>query len=146
MIYPINNYSFTYSNYKNNPNFTGFSNPLKKLSPYNFYMEKVFERYTHISKNRWMPIDEAIKPNLKVFTISKGKYKTETWEINPDNKLNKYIIFFHGLGQNVSSNQEIYKKILKKGYSILAPEYGSFGSNTDKMTEKVIKKTNRNDY
>ena len=140
MIYPINNYSFNNSNYKNNPNFTGFSNPLKKLSPYNFYMEKVFDRYTHISKNRWMPIDETIKPKLKIFTISNGEYKTEAWEINPNNKLNKYIIFFHGLGQNISSNQEIYKKILKKGYSILAPEYGSFGSNTDKMTEKVIKK------
>lgn len=103
-------------------------------------MEKVFDRYTHISKNRWMPIDETIKPKLKIFTISNGEYKTEAWEINPNNKLNKYIIFFHGLGQNISSNQEIYKKILKKGYSILAPEYGSFGSNTDKMTEKVIKK------
>ena len=142
MIYPINNYSITSLNYqnKNNPNFTGLSNPLKRLSPYNFYMEKVFDRYTHISKNRWMPIDEVIKPNLNVLKLSNGKYKTEAWEINPNNKKKKYIIFFHGLGQNISSNQDIYKKILKKGYAVLAPEYGEFGSNTDKMTAKVIKK------
>ena len=142
MIYPINNYSITSLNSqnKNNPNFTGLSNPLKRLSPYNFYMEKVFDRYTHISKNRWMPIDEVIKPNLNVLKLSNGKYKTEAWEINPNNKKKKYIIFFHGLGQNISSNQDIYKKILKKGYAVLAPEYGEFGSNTDKMTAKVIKK------
>lgn len=142
MIYPINNYSITSLNYqnKNNPNFTGLSNPLKRLSPYNFYMEKVFDRYTHISKNRWMPIDEVIKPNLNVLKLSNGKYKTEAWEINPNNKKKKYIIFFHGLGQNISSNQDIYKKILKKGYAVLAPEYGEFGSNTDKKTAKVIKK------
>ena len=142
MIYPINNYSITSLNYqnKNNPNFIGLSNPLKRLSPYNFYMEKVFDRYTHISKNRWMPIDEVIKPNLNVLKLSNGKYKTEAWEINPNNKKKKYIIFFHGLGQNISSNQDIYKKILKKGYAVLAPEYGEFGSNTDKMTAKVIKK------
>lgn len=142
MIYPINNYSITSLNYqnKNNPNFTGLSNPLKRLSPYNFYMEKVFDRYTHISKNRWMPIDEVIKPNLNVLKLSNGKYKTEAWKINPNNKKKKYIIFFHGLGQNISSNQDIYKKILKKGYAVLAPEYGEFGSNTDKMTAKVIKK------
>ena len=142
MIYPINNYSITSLNYqnKNNPNFTGLNNSLKRLSPYNFYMEKVFDRYTHISKNRWMPIDEVIKPILNVLKLSNGKYKTEAWEINPNNKKKKYIIFFHGLGQNISSNQDIYKKILKKGYAVLAPEYGEFGSNTDKMTAKVIKK------
>ena len=140
MIYPINNYSFTNYQTRNNPNFTGINNPLKKISPYNFYMEKVFDRYTHISKNRWAPIDQIIKPNLNVLKLSKGKYSTEAWEINPDNNRKKYIIFFHGLGQNISSNQDIYKKILKKGYAVLATEYGDFGTNTDKMTEKVIKK------
>lgn len=140
MIYPITNYSFTNYQTKNNPNFTGFNNPLKKMSPYNFYMEKVFDRYTHISKHRWAPIDQIIKPNLNVLKLSKGKYSTEAWEINPNNNRKKYIIFFHGLGQNISSNQDIYKKILKKGYAVLAPEYGEFGTNTDKMTATVIKK------
>ncbi len=140
MIYPINNYSFSNLNHKNNPTFTGFSNTLRKLSPYNFYMEKIFDRYTHISKNRWMPIDETIKPNLNILKLSKEKYSTEAWEINPNNSRKKYIIFFHGLGQNTSSNQDIYKKILKKGYALLAPEYGEFGKNTDKISAKVIQK------
>ena len=83
-------------------------------------MEKIFDRYTHISKNRWMPIDETIKPNLNILKLSKEKYSTEAWEINPNNSRKKYIIFFHGLGQNTSSNQDIYKKILKKGYALLA--------------------------
>lgn len=142
MIYPINNFNVT-ANKKNvqnsnNINFNGLNNTLNKLSPYNLYMEKVFDRYTHISKNRWMPIDNLIKPNLKVITLSKGKHKIEAWEINPNNN-NKYVIFYHGLGQNISSNQEMYKKILNKGYGLLAPEYGSFGKNTDKMDAKSIK-------
>ena len=134
MIYPISN--INYNNNKN-INFKGFNSTINKISPFNFYMEKVFDRYTYISKNRWFPIDKTIKPHLKVLQLAKGKSNAEAWEINPQNS-KKYIIFYHGLGQNISSNQEMYKKIIDKGYAVLAPEYGSFGKSKGKMSEKTI--------
>lgn len=139
MIYPINNNNF--SNYKKtyNTSFNGLENTINKLSPLNFYMEKAFNRYSYISKNRWVPVDETIKPSLKVLNLLKGKNNIEAWEINPA-RSEQYIIFYHGLGQNISSNQEMYKRILDKGYAVLAPEYGSFGRSNGKMTAKTIAK------
>ena len=134
MIHPI--YNLNYNNNKN-INFKGLNTTFNKFSPFNFYMEKVFDRYTYISKDRWFPIDETIKPHLKVLNLLNGKNSMELWDINPD-KSKKYIIFYHGLGQNVSSNQEMYKKILDKGYAVLAPEYGSFGKNSGTISEKTI--------
>ena len=119
MIHPI--YNLNYNNNKN-INFKGLNTTFNKFSPFNFYMEKVFDRYTYISKNRWFPIDETIKPHLKVLNLLNGKNSMELWDINPD-KSKKYIIFYHGLGQNVSSNQEMYKKILDKGYAVLSKRY-----------------------
>lgn len=138
MIYPVNNMTTTglwYNNRKQNDvNFKGLIN---KFSPLNFYMEKAFDRFTYISKNRWMPVDESLKSHLKIFNFTKGKNTTEVWDINPNNT-EKYVIFYHGLGQNVSSNQEMYKKIIEKGYAVLAPEYGAFGNSTGKLSKKTI--------
>ena len=132
MISPVNSTNLSNQKY-NNINFNG----LNKISPLNIYMEKVFDRFTHISKNRWFPIDDAIKPNLKVVKLRKGKISAQAWDINPYNS-KKYIIFYHGLGQNITSNQEMYKKIIDKGYAVLSSEYGSFGESTGKMNAKSI--------
>ncbi len=139
MIYPVSSINFYNRNNNrsiNDINFKGVN--INKLSPFNFYMEKVFDRYTYISKNRWFPVDETIKPHLKILQLSKGNANLEAWEINPENS-KKYIIFYHGIGQNISSNQEMYKKIINKGYAVLAPEYGTFGKSSGKMSSKSIK-------
>ena len=133
MIYPVNNYAGNNYYYQNNINFKGLS---KKISPFNIYMQKIFDRYSVISKNRWFPIDEALKPHLKTLALTKGKKTIQIWDINPNNS-KKYVIFYHGLGQNISSNQEMYKKILEKGYAVLAPEYNSFEKSG--ISEKTIR-------
>ncbi len=109
-------------------NFMGLNSNLRKLSPLNSYMNKVFDRFTYISKNRWLPVDKNLKPYLKTGNIQNEKQKIPFWEINPGNS-QKYIIFYHGLGQNISTNQEMYKKIIDKGYGVFAPEYISFNKN-----------------
>ena len=133
MLSPITSY-----NTNNTPkiNFMGLNSNLRKLSPLNSYMNKVFDRFTYISKNRWLPVDNTIKPYLKTGEILSGKQRIPYWEINPDNS-KKYIIFYHGLGQNISTNQEMYKKIIDKGYGVLAPEYISF--NKTGLSNKQIK-------
>lgn len=140
IIHPINyintkQYTTQYNN-QNNINFVGLNSNIRKLSPLNTYMNKVFDRFTYISKNRWVPVDKEIKPFLKKDNIQVGKEKMQFWEINPDNS-KKYIIFYHGIGQNISTNQQIYKSIINKGYGVIAPEYVSFEKT--ELSEKAIK-------
>ena len=140
IIHPINyintkQYTTPYNN-QNNINFVGLNSNIRKLSPLNTYMNKVFDRFTYISKNRWVPVDKEIKPFLKKGNIQVGKEKMQFWEINPDNS-KKYIIFYHGIGQNISTNQQMYKSIINKGYGVIAPEYVSFDKT--ELSEKAIK-------
>lgn len=140
IIHPINyfntkQYTTSYNN-QNNINFVGLNSNIRKISPLNTYMNKVFDRFTYISKNRWVPVDKSIKPFLKKGNIQVGKEKMQFWEINPNNA-KKYIIFYHGIGQNISTNQQMYKSIINKGYGVIAPEYISFDKT--ELSEKAIK-------
>lgn len=143
MIHSINyintkQYTTPYNNQKN-INFNGLNSNIRKLSPYNSFMNKIFDRFTYISKNRWFPVDKTIKPYLKEGNIQAGKNQMQFWEINPNNS-KKYIIFYHGLGQNISTNQPMYKSILDKGYGVLAPEYMSF-EKTELTGKSITEKT-----
>lgn len=138
MIYPINCINYNTPNNRN-ITFQGLNSNIRRLSPLNSYMNKVFDRFTYISKNRWFPADKTLKPYLKTGEIQNGKSKIPFWEINPNNS-KKYIIFYHGLGQNISTNQPMYKKIIDKGYGVLAPEYVSF-DKTDLSGKTIKQKT-----
>ncbi len=121
-----------------NPTFKGFGDNLEKISPLNYYMRKLFSKFTRISKIRKFGIDSELKKNLKIVELKTGKNTSVAWDINPDNS-EKYIIFYHGLGQNITANQEFYKTMIKKGYGVFAPEYGGFGDSTGAVTAKSIK-------
>ncbi len=144
LITPIN--SINYNQYKyyksqnksNNVSFTGLQSELQRISPLNAQMEKFLKRYKYISKNRIYPVDKEIQQSLQIITLKTRNNVSKVWDINPDNS-DKYIIFYHGLGQNISSNQEFYKSALKKGYGLLAPEYGGFGDSIGSISEKSIK-------
>ena len=116
-------------------NFMGLNSNLRKLSPLNSYMNKVFDRFTYISKNRWLPVDKNLKPYLKTGNIQNEKQKIPFWEINPGNS-QKYIIFYHGLGQNISTNQEMYKKIIDK--RMTAYEYLEFVISKIEVIQEIF--------
>ena len=135
-----NNYHRRYYDCKTN--FTGLENNLEKLSPLNFYMRKVFDRFMYISKKRKFGIDNDLKDSIKVIKLKMKKNSSVAWDINPNNS-KKYIIFYHGLGQNITSNQELYKAIIQKGYGVFAPEYGGFGESTGNVTAESIKRNTK---
>ncbi len=152
LITPLINTNFKYYNqhqvnncktfqqigYTNNTTFKGLGDNLEKLSPLNYYMRKIFAKFTHISKCRKFMIDKELKKNLNIVELKSGKNVFQAWDINP-NDSEKYIIFYHGLGQNITSNQEFYKTMINKGYGVFAPEYGGFGDSTGSVTAKSIR-------
>ena len=125
-----------------NPDFTGLGNTLEQLSPLNSYMHRIFDRFTYISKLRKFAVDKELKSYLKTIELKTGKNVFQAWDINPNNS-KRYIIFYHGLGQNITSNQELYKSIIKKGYGVFAPEYGGFGNSTGTVTAESIRQNTK---
>ena len=102
------------------PSFKGFSyNPkkgltLSRLNPINFYTEKSIRTFIKVARHKVSPIIDSIKPYLKRIGIEPAKNRyTFGWDINPGNR-KKYILFLHGLTQNVSNLQSAYETIIKK--------------------------------
>lgn len=132
--YKINNYQYQQNSiHKSNQTFTGFS-PLKN------YMDKTVGRFNVMSKYRWHDVDDDLKVGLKIISEKIGDKIFNAWDLNPNNS-KKYIMFFHGMGQNISSNQPLYRKMIEKGFGVLSCEYGGFGENTDMISKAAIKNT-----
>lgn len=132
--YKINNYQYQQNNiHKSNQTFTGFS-PLKK------YMDNSIARFAEISRRRWHDIDADLSVGMIDVCEKFGNSIFKAFDLNPNNS-KKYIMFFHGMGQNISSNQPLYRKMIEKGYGVLSCEYGGFGENNDKFTQAAIENT-----
>lgn len=149
LISPIQNTN--YSDYKNynlvgrktdlrntSTSFNGINGTLEHLSPLKYCMRGILGRFTNISKVRKFNIDKDFINSLKIVSIKTGKGTSQAWDINPNNS-KKYIIFYHGIGQNITSNQELYKTMIKKGYGVFAPEYGGFGESSGTVTASSIR-------
>ena len=81
-----------------------------------------------------------MRPNFKVVRKEINGHIFNAFDVNPYNE-KKYIIFYHGVGQNITSNQPLYKSMVDKGYGVLSCEYGSFGDNTEDLSKKSIRRT-----
>ena len=148
MITPVNivnfrrNYYLKQDNRKTYPsnsnvNFTGI--PISEISPVGFYMEKGLKRFRQISKIRRYKLMPELSEHAKFLQLKDKKDTFEILDINPNNS-DKYMVFFHGIGQNVTSNQEIYKTMIDKGYGVLASEYGGFGNSTGRISRNSVKR------
>lgn len=62
------------------------------------------------------------------------------WNFN-NGKSEKYVMFLHGMAQNVSNYQRLYDSVLEKNYNVFALEYRGYGENgVRKISEsKLIK-------
>ncbi len=121
-------------NYKTNtkPQFCGLDT----------YVNKALDKTRQVSKRRRYDLSEDLRACAKFLQLKSKQMSTEILDINPNNS-DKYIVFFHGVGQNVTSNENIYKSIIQKGYGVLAGEYGGFGNSNGKISRKSIKQNSK---
>ena len=117
------NLSFDGYKYRKKP-FPVYLNPIK------YQMDKLFERSITVSRNRIFPIAEDLKPYLEEVPLKTKDVDTYAYDIINKNASSKYVLMLHGLGQNISALQPLYREIINKtDYSILASEYRGFGKN-----------------
>lgn len=130
------------SNYKyNTPACKGYTyRPNKKLvhlNPVKYQLDKWFGKSVKLSREKFCPIEADLKSFVDEIELENNGIKTYAFDIK--NNPNKYLLFLHGLGQNISFLQPLIKKIISEtDYSVLIPEYRGFGKNPK---SKINKKT-----
>ncbi len=123
----VNNYNQApaMQGYKYRPN----RNPIY-LNPIKLQVDNLFERGVVNSRRRMFSIHDDLVPYLQEIPVKTDKVNTYAYDITKNDGKGKYVLFLHGLGQNISALQEMYSSILNNTeYSIFAPEYRCFGKN-----------------
>lgn len=140
----VKNYYQTYPICVNQkePTFAGLSYSTRKFSvqkmnPVNLYLSKLFQRSLIASRRRILEVIPELSPYTNEIGLSKnGKQITYAWDINKDNR-QKYLVALHGMSQNISNLQTLYKNIIENtDYAIIAPEYRGFGKNKPSFLSK----------
>lgn len=138
----INNTNITnqYNNFKyNNTNranvnrgtvrFGASAKPYNALNPYAHYIMDYMNESAKHSQVKFDSIIPELEGKIKTVKLkSTGGKEISAWDINPNNS-DKYVLFLHGMAQNVSNYQPIYKSITDKGVGVFALEYRGYGAN-----------------
>ena len=127
-INTYNNNNPSMQAYKYRPNRTPFYiNPIKQQ------VDKLFEHSIAVSK-RQRTVSDKLKPYLSEVPIRTNKVDTYAFDMTKNGGKGKYVLFLHGLGQNIAAEQGLYNAILENTeYSVFVPEYRGFGKNPLKV-------------
>lgn len=124
----INTYRPQY-NYRYNPSFQGGLKSLNDLNPISRYSDRYFRRAAQESRKFIKQIIPELKDNLDIIPLrSTKKITISAWDIKPNNS-DQYVLFLHGMAQNVSNYQSLYKQINQQNIGIFAVEYRGYGAN-----------------
>lgn len=124
----------SFSKYNQAPAMQGYQyrpnrNPIY-LNPIKLQVDNLFERGVKNSRRRMYSINNELSSYLQEVPIKTDKVNTYAYDITRNGGKGKYVLFLHGLGQNISALQEMYNSILNNTeYSIFVPEYRCFGKN-----------------
>ena len=131
MITPVTTYN---SNYKympvQHPSHKGGIKSLNAINPIMHYTNDYFVKMAKASTLKFQPIKPTLENVIKHVKIKSGKYELNAWDMNPNNS-DKYILFLHGMAQNITDYQDLYESIINQGdFGVLALEYRAYGENT----------------
>ena len=126
----INTYKPQY-NYSYNQSFQGRLKSLNDLNPISRYTDIYMKKSANISRTHITKTQPDIEPYIKIVKMNTNKTtEISAWDINPDNS-EKYVLFLHGMSQNVTNYQPLYSKVLEKKVGIFAVEYRGYGNNPE---------------
>lgn len=137
----INNVNITnqYSNFYNKAprltnnneaiNFGAKPKPYNVFNPCAHYLMDYMNVSAKNSQVKFDPIIPELEGKIKTVKLkSSGGKEISGWDINPNNS-DKYVLFLHGMAQNVTNYQPMYKSITDKGVGVFALEYRGYGAN-----------------
>lgn len=123
----INN-SYNYSNQLLfQTSFKGGFKSLNVINPISYYADKYFAKSAEKTRQHFTPILPELKGKYKQVKFDNNKISASGWDFDEGNK--NYVLFLHGMAQNITNYQKLYKKILESNNSVFALEYRGFGAN-----------------
>lgn len=123
-----------------NTTFKSRYEPLNALNPISYYANRYFSKSAKISSRNIEEISSDLCGKIKYTEIKHKQKILAAWDINP-NHSKEYVFFLHGMAQNVTNYQKLYKKILDKNKGVFALEYRGYGMSSPgaKISEKRFK-------
>ena len=107
-----------------NTSYKGGLKSLNALNPISYYANSYFKHSANMSNKNFMPISDSLIGKIKKIKLG----KISAWDINPE-KSENYVLFLHGMSQNVSNYQKMYEELLLKKQGVFAVEYRGYGTN-----------------
>ena len=124
----MNNLAISSYNSKN-ITFQGGIKSFNVLNPISRYSNRYFNKSAQNSGLHITELSEDIAPFVNtIWMKSKKNTLISALDINPSGS-KTYVMFLHGMAQNVYDYQPLYKTILSKRFGVFAPEYRGYGIN-----------------
>ncbi len=121
------------------PAFQGGYKSFNVLNPISYYADKYLAKSAAKTRQQFIPSLPELKGMYKQVKLGKCKISPSGWDINKGDS-DKYVLFMHGMAQNVSNYQNLYKKILELNHGIFALEYRGYGANSSaKLSEDKLR-------
>lgn len=115
--------------YNQNISFKGGFKSFNAINPISHYSNRYFNKSAHHSGIHITELNNDIKHLTNtIWMKSKNNAVISALDINPQNS-QTYVLFLHGMAQNVNDYQPLYKTILSKSYGVFAVEYRGYGAN-----------------
>lgn len=115
---------------------------LNALNPISYYSNRYFKKAAKLSQTNINSICSELFDKWAVHWGKSGKNVVKIDEFSSQTqKPNTYVMFLHGMTQNVSNYQPLYKSIVNKNMGVWAVEYRSYGTNkTCTISEDKLRK------
>lgn len=124
----INTYKYS-SGYSYNPSFKGGLKALNELNPISKYTDKFIKKSAEFSRRSFSETLDEFKPYVKIIKLMSDKTtEISALDLNPTGS-DKYVFFLHGMSQNVTQYQHLYKGITDRNLGVFAVEYRGYGTN-----------------
>lgn len=113
----------------NRTNFNGWQEVVNIPNPITKYFRAYFNKNSERSRLMLKDIIEPLQGCVKIVPLKSARNThIYGWEMNPSDS-KKYVLFLHGMAQNVTSEQKLYKALIDKDLGVFALDYRGYGSN-----------------
>lgn len=130
-ISSIDNYNASYQ-----VNYRGGLKSLNIINPASHYLDKYFNKMAEASVKHVDPVSSVLADKIRIARIN----NISAWDINPAG-VKEYVLFLHGMSQNVSNYQRLYETIAGKNKGVFALEYRGYGLNSSaRISEDKLRK------
>ena len=135
-------------NKEHNITFKSRLKSLNALNPISYYSNRYLKRSAKLSQKNTEPICPELFDSWSLYWTKSGKERITIYDFSSKtHKPDKYVMFLHGMAQDATNYQSLYKNIIDKNIGVWAIEYRGYGiNNSCSLSENKIRTDIENAY